>query len=572
MSVVLTEVRPGAYYDSIVLMQLQRALSALPGVEDAGVVMGTAANQDLLSEAGLASSQSVQARPEDLVLVVKAASEELAAQALGEIDTLLQQRSKTTSPEYRPRSLEVALRDFPDAGWVLISVPGRYAAEVARRSVAHGRNVFLYSDNVPLEEEVALKRQASERGLLVMGPDCGTAWINGVGLGFANRVRKGVVGLVGASGTGLQAIMAGLHRLGAGVSQAIGTGGRDLHAEVGGITALQALDLLARDDETQVIVLVSKPPQAEVAARLLAFASGLEKPVVVDFLGYPPPHGRSESDSTHLQGRSGLYYAASLSEAAGLAARLSHAGSPRGSAARPAPTRGAIPGFVRGLFSGGTLAHQALLSLQPYLSPLHSNISQAGVHRLENPNRSQGHTLLDLGADEFTVGRLHPMIDNELRLRRMRQEWADQQVGMILLDVVLGEGSHPDPAGELAPVIAELGEQRPLPLVIMLIGTEDDPQGLDAQKRALEDCGARVFLDPDQALEHVSTAFRKAPAGPDKPISLETLRKPLSAINVGLELFHDSLMEQGAESVQVDWRPPAQGDPRMMEILRKMRD
>jgi FdrA protein len=252
-------------------MQLQRSLAGLDGVVDAGVVMATPANRELLL-AGDLWPEETTAKADDLLIVVKGEDEATALAALAQVDGLLQQRRSQVASEFRPRSLDSAVKNMPDAQWVLVSVPGRYAAGVAREALQLGKHVFLYSDNVSLEDEVSLKRFAREQGLLVMGPDCGTAVINGVGLGFANRVRRGRIGVVAASGTGLQAVTTEIHNLGSGISQAIGTGGRDLKAEVGAITAQQAVDLLGKDPVTKVIVLVSKPPSPQVATRLLQAA------------------------------------------------------------------------------------------------------------------------------------------------------------------------------------------------------------------------------------------------------------------------------------------------------------
>ena len=312
---------------------------------------------------------------------------------------------------------------------------------MARDALELNQHVFLYSDNVSLEDEIALKRTARDKGLLVMGPDCGTAIINGIGLGFANRVRRGPIGLVGASGTGLQAVTTHIHNLGGGISHAIGTGGRDLKSEVGAITAHQALDLLARDPETKVIVLISKPPAPEIATRLLAAAQATGKPVIVDFIGYPPPARQLGN----------LHFASSLSETAEIAVgQLSVSSEQSFLADKP------ISGYLRGLFSGGTLAYETMLGLQATISPLYSNAPITDDQVLEDPLHSKAHTIIDLGDEFFMVGRLHPMIDNDLRIRRLKQEAADPEVGLILLDVVLGEGSHPDPASELAPAIQEI--------------------------------------------------------------------------------------------------------------------
>ena len=240
MSYIKWEVRAGAYYDSVVLMQLQRGLLELSGVEDAGVVMATQANRNLLAANNLLPN-SISANPDDLLIVIRANTENAATDAIGKVDELLARRKSTSvAQDFRPHSLSAAVRQLPEANWVLVSVPGRYAADVARDALDLGKHVFLYSDNVSLEDEVRLKKTARDKGLLVMGPDCGTAIINGIGLGFANRVRRGSIGIVGASGTGTQAVTAHIHNLGSGISHAIGTGGRDLKSEVGAITAHQA--------------------------------------------------------------------------------------------------------------------------------------------------------------------------------------------------------------------------------------------------------------------------------------------------------------------------------------------
>jgi len=557
MTVVQYQVRQGAYYDSLVLMQLQHSLLGLLGVHDAGVVMATPANRGLLSANELLLD-SVVAGPDDLLIVVKAESEYAANDALARVDALLARRRSNEGQDYRPRSLGSAASQLPEAAWVLVSVPGRYATAVAREALDLGRHVFLYSDNVSLEDEVALKQIARAKGLLAMGPDCGTAIINGVGLGFANRVRRGGIGLVGASGTGLQAVTSHIHALGAGVSQAIGTGGRDLSSEVGAITAHQALGVLARDPQTRVIVLVSKPPSPEVIPPLLAAARSTGKPVVVDFIGYPLP-GRQLGS---------LHFATTLDEAAETAVHELSLASERVTAVQKRVSR-----YLRGLFSGGTLAYETMLGLQATLFPLYSNVPITEAQTLNDPLHSEAHTILDLGADEFTVGRLHPMLDNDLRIRRLRQEAADPDVGLILLDVVLGEGAHPDPAGELAPVIHEILVKPDLEIVVIMIGTQDDPQNLAAQSERLSDAGALVFLNVTEAVAHIDRRFADPRSDGCPPVALDHFGQlPLAAINVGLESFYDSLVVQGARAIQVDWHPPAGGNQKLVALLAKMKN
>lgn len=550
------DVRRGAYYDSVVLMQLQRGLTGLPGVLDAGVVMATQANRDLLAANNLLPD-SVPANPDDLLIVIKADTEDSAAAAIGRVDELLAQRkSSDGSQDFRPRSLSAAEKQLPEANWVLVSVPGRYAAAVAREALEHNKHVFLYSDNVSLEDEIVLKKSAREKGLLVMGPDCGTAIINGVGLGFANRIRRGSIGLVGASGTGLQAVTSFIHNLGGGVSHAIGTGGRDLKTEVGAITAHQALDLLARDEDTKVIVVISKPPSPDVATSLIAAAQATGKPVVIYFIGYPPPGRKIGS----------LHFAISLSEAAEIAIEV---GSLSPETVKESPISGL---YLRALFSGGTLAYETLLGLQACLAPIFSNAPITTSQLLEDPLHSQAHTIIDLGDEFFMVGRLHPMIDNDLRIRRMRQEAADAEVGTILFDVVLGEGSHMDPAAELVPVIAEIRARRQdIEFVAIVIGTDGDPQNLQSQTDQFMDADVKVVHSVSNAVEYLSLKLGAHKKQEFTSVNLEQLKQPLAAINVGLESFYDSLLLQDAQAVHVEWRPPAGGNEKLAALLQKMK-
>ncbi len=567
------QIRRGAYYDSVVLMQLQRALSALPGIQDAGVVMATPANLELLRANGFALADIVTT-PDDLLIMVRpengAESDAAAADALAQIDALLaRKRASSVDVDYQHKSLAAAAQAMPAANWVLVSVPGRFAAQVAHEALDLGKHVFLYSNNVSLADEVALKQSARTKGLLVMGPDCGTAIINGVGLGFANRVRHvGVgdatgIGIVGASGTGLQAVTSEIHRLGGSITHAIGTGGRDLKAEVGGITALQALDVLAHDPATAVIVFISKPPAPEVAARLLDAARAIAKPVIIHFIGYPAP----------AQQLGNLYFAHNLRETAELALRIKNQDLEISNLGSWFLNLDAL--FVRGLFSGGTLAYESLLALQVVLAPIYSNSPIRPEQALPDARHSVGHCIIDMGEDEFTQGRLHPMMDYDLRLRRIRQEAADPSVGLILLDVVLGEGSHPDPASELAPVIAEVKAKRPtLEIVIIMIGTDDDAQGQQAQIARLSDAGARVFHSVDAAVGFVAQAYPSHFKNEYPPIALSSLTASpngLTAINVGLTSFYDSLRAQGASIAHVDWRPPAAGNERLAGILARMK-
>ena len=573
MTVLKAEVRSGAYYDSIVLMQLQRALADQPGILDAGVIMGTSANKEVLAQSSLLVAEAEAAGNDDLIIVVRGTDAASADAALAKVDELAAaRRGRAGDEEYRPRSLETAVKMLPGAQWVLISVPGRYAAGVSRQALGLNKNVFLYSDNVSLEDEVALKQEAARKGLLVMGPDCGTAIVNGVGLGFANKVRKGPIGIVAASGTGLQQVTVRIHQMGSGITHALGTGGRDLSEAVNAVSARQGLDLMARDPDARVIVLVSKPPSPKIADTLVQAARAVGKPVVVNFIGY----------ATALRRVDNVFFATTFDETAELAIRLID--SPEDFAAQPDLSK-FVPGqrYLRGLFSGGTLQYEALLILQDYVPVVYSNAPLDKKNKLEDSLVSKAHTVIDLGEDEFTVGRLHPMMDNDLRIRRLEKEAADPEVAVLLLDVVLGFGAHADPASELAPAIAaaiKTAQQagRHLEVVTVVSGTDGDPQGIEAQMKQLRDAGAKTETSNDAAARYVGRllqAIERASqpgSGPTmKPVDLQALKLPLAGINVGLESFADSLREQGAQAVHVDWKPVAGSSERLVGILERMR-
>ncbi len=576
MTLIKTEIRSGAYYDSVVLMQLQRSLSEQPGVLDAGVVMGTDANKDVLAQSNLLVDEVKGAGANDLIIVVKGKDESSAQTALGKVDELVAaRRSGGVDKEYRSQSLESASKKLPNAQWVLVSVPGRYAASVTRQALDLNKHVFLYSDNVPLKDEIALKQEAAKKGLMVMGPDCGTAIVNGIGLGFANKVRRGPIGIVAASGTGLQQVSVRIHQMGGGLTNAFGTGGRDLSEEVNASTARQALDLLSRDPDTKVIVLVSKPPSPKVAGELIEAARLVGKPVVVNFIGY----------STAMRKFDNVTFVTTFDETAELAVQLSKAGDHKDLVGDLNLGRfSSEQCYLRGLFSGGTLAYEAQLILKDYLPAVYSNAPLKKDLRLADSLVSKEHTLIDLGEDEFTVGRLHPMMDSDLRIRRLEKEASDPQVAVILLDVVLGFGAHPNPASELAPAIAKarkIAEDggRYLEVVAVVSGTDEDPQNMTTQIQMLEESGAIVETSNDVAARYVGRLLRaigkkdlSATENLIASVNLSTLKEPLAAINVGLESFTESLAAQGAEVIQVDWRPAAGGNEKLMGILERMRN
>jgi len=468
-------VRRGTFVDSVTLMMASRDAENLDGIAEASIVNATPFNVELVEGQGFSLAGEEELGPNDLVIVFRGESEEALDAALASIEERLErkgERARSSTDRAAPRSVTSAARRRADLGLAVISVPGQHAAYECARALDAGLDVFCFSSGPTLEAEAVLKTRAIELGLMLMGPDCGTAILNGICLGFGNAVREGPVGIVGASGTGIQAITCLLDAGGVGISQAIGVGGRDLSHQVGGSMTLRGIELLTADRETETIVVVAKSPHPGVARRVAAAATRSGKRAVIAFPGL-----RVAAD-----GEVGFDFATSLTEAAASAARSV-------GATLPAPARrgsvGSTRGAIRGLFSGGTLRDEAMAIVGESAGRVESWLG-------EDPTGA--HVLVDLGDERFTQGRAHPMIDPSLRVSLLDQQSREAKVSVLLLDVVLGYAAHPDPAGELAPVIERALDRRPgeLSFVVSLCGTDRDPQDLDRQADRLHRAGAVV--------------------------------------------------------------------------------
>ena len=510
-----TLIAPNLYKDSVALMRIAQALLQIDGVTNASLQMGTQANKEILQEAGLLSDSAQSAGASDVMVVVQALNtatlDTAMAQASAALSSQAAAASESATPSTVPaRALHMwlgaqATQNIPLPNVVQISVPGAYAAAEGLKAITQGLNVFMFSDNVPLEQEIYMKQAAQKKGVLVMGPDCGTAIVNGVPLGFANVVRRGNIGLVAASGTGLQEVTTQIHRMGGGVSQALGTGGRDVYAAVGGVSMLQGIAMLAQDTATQVITIVSKPPAPSVVTQVLQALRDAGKPSVVLFLGSDM---KPASKTMHMAQT--LVDAAAMSVALAKIVRKKDLFAIKNIATRAIsisskhvftykipkkPRFATSQRYLRALYSGGTYCSEAQLLWEKQDLHVWSNVPIDKARTLHNAKKaSKEHTALDLGDDDFTVGRPHPMIDQRARIERVLQEAADPSVAVIVLDVVIGWGAHADPAGELAPVMhaaqkraAQNGRQ--LAFIGFVCGTEEDPQVLSKQEAVLQAAG-----------------------------------------------------------------------------------
>jgi FdrA protein len=498
-------IKKGEYYDSVTLMLVARDVAKLDGVEDAVVMMGTEQNKSILETSGLLIEEFKDTTDSDLLIAAKAKDELTATSAIEKVEELLKSRRMKSqeASEYLPKSVDGALDVIPDANMVIISVAGKYAGDEAMKALRKGLHVMLFSDNVPLEKEIELKKYARESGLLVMGPDCGTAIINGAPLCFANVVQKGNIGIVAASGTGLQEVSCVISNEGSGISQAIGTGGRDVKKDVGGIMFIEGIRALEEDPETKYIVLISKPPHPEVLERVAnLIKTEVKKPVVGIFLG---------GDPKVVEG-AGAIPANNLEEAGLIAASLSKEKSMDDfknllmerekrilqSAGEESQNKTEKQKYVRGLYTGGTLCDEAMLISRTIIGEVYGNSPINPDFKLKDSWKSIENTFVDLGEDEFTVGRPHPMIDFMLRNKKILEEAKDPEVAVILLDVVLGYGSNMQPGDELNPFISEAKELagkdgRNITFVCSITGTVDDPQDRNKVKKQLEDAGAIVM-------------------------------------------------------------------------------
>lgn len=483
--VQFVRVQESTYFDSVTLMLISSKLAELPQIKEAAVMMGTDHNKRLMLQSGVLNEANAhRAKPNDLIIGILGETQTAVEAALAQLDVLMQEKDTEdearTTPAY---SLEAACEQLGTANFSIISLPGAYAGREAQKAMEHGLHVLLFSDNVDLETENQLKDYALAHGLLMMGPDCGTAIVNGVALGFANRVRRGKIGLVAAAGTGLQEVTTLIHRMGGGISQALGTGGRDGKDAVGGKMLLQCLCALEQDEKTEVIGIISKPLGERTLTLLQSKLQTLQKPVVACFLG-------TSKQNTGC-------YAATLEEAASMLCTL--AGYP----AMLAPNS-PFPNtffdhrqtYLRGLYTGGTLCYETLLLLKEHGIICHSNLSSEFSLALKDPERSYAHTVVDMGDDYFTNGMPHPMIDPRLRSERIVREACDPETAVILLDCVLGYGSNADPAGELSKAIQIARAARTAAGEVVFIasvcGTDEDIQCLERQKQVLQECGVVV--------------------------------------------------------------------------------
>lgn len=571
-----TIIKENTYQDSIVLMLLSNKLNSIDGVKKVSVMMGTPANKDIFRASGLGSDELDQANPNDIVVVIDTEDEAKVTEVDEMVEATLKGENSVdaTSNEQEAHNWKRALELANNPNMALISIPGQYAAMEAENALNEGLHVFMFSDNVPKADELRLKEMAHEKGLLVMGPDCGTGIIHSVPLAFTNIVKEGNIGLVGASGTGIQEVTTIIDREGTGVTNAIGTGGRDLSTEIGAITMLDSIKALNQDPKVKVITVISKPPAKEVKDKVLNVLRNIEKPVVTLFLGDKPTYHEP-----------GIYHAYTLEEAARVSVQLSNGEVPN---FKPSILTDIDVNFaegqigIKGFYSGGTLAYEAAMLINHTLKNTKSEKQEGYMLKTE------AHAVIDLGDDIYTQGKPHPMIDPEKRIEMLEASIEDETTAVILLDDVIGNGSHDDMATELAPIISKVIQHakdrgRNIVVLATVVGTEQDHQGYQQQIDILKRAGAVICETNDQMVrtaihllghdvqqpEREEKAFDKEVV--DLTVSDEIIQllnvKP-SIINIGLKSFSEAIRDSGAECVQFNWKPIAGGDEKLMKVLQ----
>lgn len=504
-------IRENQYFDSVFLMSINKRLLEENGVIQSAVLMGTQGNKKLLADIQISSLEIDHAGANDLVVAVIAETEKSAGDALSKLDHFME-RTAAVAKHAHLRTLEDGIREKPDANLVMISVPGEFAAREARKALENNLHVFLFSSNVSVKDELALKKTGHQKGLLVMGPDCGTSIINGKGIGFANSVRAGPIGVVGPSGTGLQEFTCLVHNMGSGISHAIGTGSRDLKDEIGGLTTLMALDLLEKDAATHAVSIVSKPAGKKTLAALLARLKNYSKPVVACFLGmkeYPTVKGKS------------IHFAATIDEAAEKIISLLGDGTVPKKAEidqnlvnQEVQSYAKQQKYLRGLFAGGTFCYQSQQILQKAGITLYSNEPLDDTSLLPDPDQSIGNTLVDMGDEYYTRGKPHPMIDGTMRSLRITREAADPETAILLLDFILGFNASNDPVGETIEAILAAKknakmQKRHLTIIASITGTEEDKQEMKTQSKLLKEAGV-IVTHSNAAAVNVCVAILKA--------------------------------------------------------------
>lgn len=503
--VVKNYIEKNRYYDSVFLMKIARKLAQADDVENASIGMGTPLNKETITDLGLNTEDMGSAGPNDLIIAIKAKDKNACDNAKEEFTRLVNEKN-SSSLKNGYRSISSAKNAVADSNLAIISVAGKYAAIEAKRALMNDMNVFMFSDNVDISEEVELKKLAKEKGKFMMGPGCGLSFINGVAIGLCSMVNRGDIGIAGASGSGIQEVMILLHRNGFGISHAIGTGGRDMSDEVGGITMIQSIKALDVDEGTKVIALISKPPAKSAFINVIEAIKKCSKPVVVHFLN---------GDNAILK-ENGILYGETFDETAKMLMELScgHKVEVKKIFENELNIAEEIKKFApsqkyfRAILCGGSLTDETLILWNKKGKDLYSNVAIDKKLMLSDPFVSYKNSIIDIGDEAFTKGRAHVAIDPTARVNRFIKEARDKETAIIYLDFLLGYALHSDPATVMAEAIIKEKENakkegRHLLVIATICGSDMDPQDFEKQAKILKDAGV-ILLDTNLIAANIS--------------------------------------------------------------------
>jgi len=499
ISMIVNITKKNFFRDSVQMMQFSQQLKDEQGVIDAAIVMGTDLNKNTLKKMGLLTEDGISATENDTLITINCQDENSLNNAVQKAEQLL--TSDITKSKNEFNDLSSALDAFDNANMASLSIPGQFVKEMATELIRKQLHLFVFSDHVPLEDEILLKNLALENNVLFMGPEAGTSILNGTVFGFGNRIRSGSVGIIGASGTGIQESSTMIDLFGEGISHAIGVGGRDLRNDIGGMMTMKTMEVFEDDPNTKAVLLVSKPVGDDVRNKIINKINNFSKKnYVLCLIG----DNENREDSAKIKFSKSIQISVlkilkyvnddaykkikdvvrkQVDDSIKLAKSLS---SDLNNDQR----------FVRGFFAGGTLCYESKIILEQMIGKVYSNLSSDDEYSIKGNAASKENTLIDFGEEEFTSARPHPIIDPLLRKNRILEDADDPNVGVIIIDIICGINAAKNTMAFHAETIKKAIENakekgRRLSVFAYICGTEKDVS--ENELKLLTDSGAKLF-------------------------------------------------------------------------------
>ena len=499
ISMIVNIIKKNFFRDSVQMMQFSQQLKDEQGVIDAAIVMSTVLNKNTLKNMNLLTEDGISATENDTLISINCQDENSLSNAIQKAEQLLTSISAKAKNEFT--SLASALDTFSDANIASLSIPGQFVKEMATELINKQLNLFVFSDHVPLEDEIYLKNLALENNVLFMGPEAGTSILNGTVFGFGNRVRKGSIGIIGASGTGIQESSTMIDLFGEGISHGIGVGGRDLRNDIGGMMTMKAMEIFENDPNTKAVLLVSKPVDNYIRNKIINKINNFSKKnYVLCLIG----DNENSVDTAKIKFSKSIQMSVlkilkllddnvykktkdvvrnQINDSIKLSESLSK-------------DLNEGQKFIRGFFAGGTLCYESKIILEQMIGKIYSNLSSDDEYSIKGNVSSKENTLIDFGEEEFTSARPHPIIDPLLRRNRILEDANDPNVGVIIIDIICGINAakntmafHAETIKKAIEIAREQG--RKLSVFTYICGTENDVS--KNELKLLADSGAKLF-------------------------------------------------------------------------------